>query len=214
MGSKKWERTGQYAGAGLATGAAVGSLAGPVGTVVGGAVGAVGGAIGGFIGGFIEDNNNDDALEDAMSEQEKEKSRAKKDAYNQYILGEAQRNGADPSLLAYQGYKSGLKDIDHRAEQNRSQVQSQFDDATAYDPNSLMPLLQAGGSFANTVYKQNLAPAQNPVAPLTADQFQATNNPVITHPTEMGVEGAGDWDEENLKPLRRGTRMGFGGSTY
>lgn len=219
MGAKKWERTGQYAGAGLAAGAAVGSLVGPVGTAIGGAVGALGGAIGGFIGGTMEDNNNDAALEDAMSEQEKEKARAKKDAYNQYILGEAARNGADPSLLAYQGYKSGIKDIDRRAEQNRQQVQSSFDNATAYDPNSLMPLLQASGSYANQLYKQNLTqPVTNPVGRL--QDLVGTEAPA---PVDGGQKDLGsalsqgvqdDFDTENLRPLRRGTRIGFNGSTY
>lgn len=221
MGSQKWNRAGQYGAAGAAAGAAVGSVVPVIGTAIGGAVGAVGGAIGGFIGGYIEDENDASAHENAMAEAEREKARAKKDAFSQFMSQEAMRLGANPTLAGYAGMKRNQANIDRVGAQRAAQMQQQYEDATAYDPATTVQLGTALAGVGQNVYKAaNYTPPAAPAGggggiPTPADLSKIPPpqyTPSKIQDPALSPEVQLQFDEENLKPLRQGRRVGWGQS--
>ncbi len=181
----------------------MGSIVPVIGTGIGGAVGAVGGGlIGLFAGANADDDNPEEQnFDDQAAEIERQKSRAQKDAYQNFMLGEASRMGANPTLVASSRYQNQLGDIDSasgaslQALQNQqSQYQDQQDEV---DPRSLLQLAGAASSVGQGLYKQ-----------------YGTNN--VQTPVDIGTspEVSVAPDPENLSPLRKGKLMGFNGSTY
>lgn len=182
-------------GAGAATGAALGGALGSIipglGTGVGGAIGGVGGGLAGLFAGLGADDDEDKAKHDAIEQAQKDANHARTDAYKRFMLGEAARNGANPTLVAKSAYDSGLDDINYQSDKNIRALNESGDDG--FDPMALVPLATAGATVGNNLYKQ----------------FGASSVP-----TDIGMspEAQKSLDEDNgetLKPLRKGVRMGF-----
>lgn len=213
MGSQKWNRAGQYAAAGASTGAAIGSIVPGYGTLIGGAIGGLAGAVGGFLGGSAEDDNDARRLETQVQQAEQDKARAKKDAYEQFLLGTGAqlmsggRNAGGAALSNYADYRGQLRGIDREGTAYGRQLHGNYDRMTAYDPNTTV---QLGLSLANVAGQSSKALNKPESPPLSAEQFQALGNRSGA-PVDMGTSPEVDImpDPENLQPLRRGRRMGF-----
>lgn len=198
--TKKWV---SGLGSGAATGAGIGGTVGGgigtlilpgVGTAVGGAigagVGAVGGGIAGIISGLNAEDEDDEARHRAVEDAQKQANRSRTDAYNRFMLGEAARMGANPTLLAKAQYASGLSDIDYNKNRQIQRINDSADDS--FDPQDLVPLAQAGAMVSNRIYD--------------AGKY--------TPPPDIGMSPEAQkqvWEDngETLKPLRKGVRMGF-----
>lgn len=215
--STKKAVTGLAAGAGL--GASLGSVAGPWGTAIGGAVGGIGGLLYGAFSGDDPDPQQQSA-EEQVADIERQRARAKRDAYNQLMLGEASRLGANPTVVAAKQYELGLGNIDNAYDQRVKAAQAGLDqandNANAIDPAALISLGQTVGRVGQGIYNAGRTKPASPLAELggLVSDSNSSSPPVqdgisrdLGASLSQGVQD--DWDAENLQPLRRGVRMGF-----
>lgn len=195
--------TGAASGAGL--GAGLGSIVGPWGTAIGGAVGAIGGGIAGYLGaGDEQDQEDQQALDDqakrdrALRDAQDGGARAKAEAYQRFIMGEAERRGANPTLLAQRGMQMQQGDIDYQVQQRKRQLEEQAADAQTarqdnFDPMALAPLAAAAGNISQNFYRAG------------------QETPFYLKPeTATSPEVQKEFDESDWAPLRQGRRMGYG----
>lgn len=197
--SKKANDTLRGVGTGAALGGTLGSVVPGIGTAIGTGIGAIGGGLVGFFGSKDEQpEENQQAQDDAMAQADKAEHRDRLEAYQRFMLGEAARNGANPTLLARKQLDISNQGIDDHYGDVRDQIGQQAAAAGAqddFDPSLLLPLANATGRAANGLYNYYSAPE---VA--KRDAF------------DKGTQEATDEENpESIMPIRKGVRQGWNG---
>jgi hypothetical protein len=219
--SKKLSGLGQGAATGAGLGASIGSIVGPWGTAIGGAAGAIGGGLYGYLS--AEDEEDPEAQRQAM---EQEVQRAKEDAWEQFMLASAPK--ASTALKNRAQLERAYDSIDQRGENNLAMFEAQrAAQEQQENAQALTGLARAGTTVGNRFY--NAAKAPTPPTAADASSFAPMPSarvqdyqpadlsnipaPVYTPSSiqdpSLSPEVQAEFDAENLKPLRRGARVGF-----
>lgn len=220
--SKKVSALGQGALAGAGLGASLGSVVGPWGTAIGGAAGAIGGGLYGYLS-TDEGDEEAEAQRQAMAQSQ---DAAKQDAWEQFMLASAPK--ASNALKNRARLEMGYGQIDRRGESDLAMFEAQREaQDQAGTTQGLTQLAQAGSTIGNKFYNAGRAPSASSFAPMQqsvptqsaqisdvrpADlaSIQAPNyTPSNIVDPSLSPEQQDLFDAENLKPLRRGQRVGF-----
>jgi len=171
---------------GAGAGALAGASLGPVGALVGG----LGGAVIGFGSGLDEESQLERDEKRALKQQELDERNARIARAQEFMMQHAGRNGASRELMATQMYNQGMDSLGRNAAAGRQNIIDQADAAREFDPSSLGVFAQGAAVGANKAY----------------DYY----NKPVTVDIGTSPEVQSEFDAENLAPLRKGRRLGWG----